>query len=268
MTEQTPTPTTDNSPATTNTPADTNGVAPAAATTADQPPAPAAPAADNPGANQPAADDKISDNILAPAEGENGQTETDAPKPGDQESESKQPDSEKEKGQSEDGEPLAAEAYREALKLPEGMEIDQTAFDATVPILQKYNLPAEAINELGEVAAGIVSRQVKEQAEAHQQVVQSWHDKTIELHGKEGEEKFAEKAAVAQKAINKFFDADAKKLLQDFGFGNHPALFAMAYQVGMAIEEDGSGLPPAGDGQPQGEETLAGVWYPDQNKTT
>jgi hypothetical protein len=157
-------------------------------------------------------------------------------------------------------EEISAETYQKSLALPEGMEIDQASLDKATPIFNKHGISPEALKDLSPVLADLVSRPIKAMADQHTALVQTWFDKTVDTHGKEGEAAYNQKVGVAQKAINKFFDADGRTTLMDYGFGSHPGLFAMAYEVGKAMKEDTVTLQ--GGDLSQKDETLADVWYP------
>lgn len=140
------------------------------------------------------------------------------------------------------------------------MEVDQESLEKATPFFQKYKLPAEAMAEVGPLVGNIISKAMKANSDAHQKIVDGWHDKTVELFGKEGEEKFTEKNAVANRAIVKYFSEEDRAMIKHYGFGNMPGLFAMAYQVGLAMGEDNSSLPSA-RGSEDGED-VAKIWYP------
>lgn len=152
------------------------------------------------------------------------------------------------------------------LTAPEGMEIDADALSAAVPILQKHNVPQEAAQELTNVAAGMVSKAMKQVASQHTAKVQEWHDATVKEFGEGGEAEFSKKVGVAQKAMNKFFSEDEKKMVRHYGFGNFPALFRMAYAMGSAMQEDSPNLPAGNQGAGK-DKTLGQSWYPEQKAT-
>lgn len=159
-----------------------------------------------------------------------------------------------------------AQDYQQQLTLPEGMEIDKAAFDAIVPVLQEYGVPAEAMAKLGPIAGDMVSRAVKQMTDQHQAEVQGWYDQTVSEQGKGGETAFNERIATAQRAINAIFPKQETRdlICKRFGLGNHPDFVNAFYQIGLTISEDGSGMSPSAGGKQ--EETLADVWYPNAPK--
>lgn len=218
---------------------------------------------DDKAAETGADDKKNSDGKSDTEQNQDGKADTDG-QTDDQASEGDKSDDKNQEDEAKEGEEVSSETYLKAIELPEGMEMDKAAVDKAAPILNKHKISAEALKDLSPVLADLVSKPIKEMATQHSQMVEKWHDKTVEVFGKEGEAKFNEKTAVAQTAINKFFDDEGKKALADYGFGNHPAFFALAYAVGSAMADD---KPNTGTHtQGQKDETLAEVWYPDANK--
>jgi len=273
---------TTDAPAPTTTPAPTSNSTPASpaeklasaypsATPAPAAPAePAKPAADAPKdkpADAPAAKpaDKPADEPNKDKPADPAPAAGDDPKPSDSDekkaSDGEKPDGEKPEGEAEEGKEPTVQEYQANFVLPEGMEVDTDVLNAAVPILQKHKVPPEAMKEFGPIMASVISKTMKTAADQHEAVVTKWHDQTVAVHGKEGEAVFKEKTAVANRAIKKFFSEDERNALKHYGTGNMSGLFALAYQVGLQMQEDTTGMPStAGTGA--GEETLADVWYP------
>jgi hypothetical protein len=184
-------------------------------------------------------------------------------------SDGKQPDGKDQEGQTKEGE-VSAEQYQEDLKtnlkLPEGMEIDEEAFKAAAPVFHKIKASAEDANALANVAASMVSKAVKTMQEQHDGMVKGWRAETEKAHGDGGEAAYMQRVGIAQEAIDKFFDADGKKSLEQYGFGNHPAFFRMALTLGQLMRDDGFTLPTGAAISDKGEQTLDQVWYPEAGK--
>lgn len=196
-----------------------------------------------------------------------GDKETDADgKTDDQASEGDKSDDKSQEDKAKEGEEVSAETYQKAFVFPEGMEMNKAVLDKALPVLNKHKINPEALKDLSPALVDLVSQPIKEMTRQHNETVDKWFDKTVEVHGAKGEEDFNVKTAVAQKAVNKFFDEDGRKMLLNYGVGTHPGFFAMAYQLGLAIEED-KGIGGSNNLGAK-EETLADIWYPNANQKT
>ncbi|MFZ9511796.1 MAG: hypothetical protein ACO27H_12540 [Burkholderiaceae bacterium] len=153
-------------------------------------------------------------------------------------------------------------------KAPEGMELDKTALTAFTAVAKELKLPAETAQKVVDVAVQMQQRQL----EAHTKQVDAWAEevqtgKTAD--GKDlpehlrvpGGDKLPETLAVCKKAMS-LGPPELKQLLNDSGFGNHPAIVRFMYSVGKAMSEDRfiSGAPGAGEADP------AKAFYPSMQK--
>lgn len=205
----------------------------------------------------PAGDKPQANNSDATKEAQGGK-ESDKSKPDSQSSDAEKPKD----GEGQEGKDTALAYQPSDFTLPEGMELDTAAFEAAVPVLTEHNVPKEAAQKLVDVAASMVSKAIKTATDGHLKVVEGWGAQTKEEFGKGGEAVFDKERATAQAAINKFFSEDERKQLQHYGLGNFPAVFRMAHALGSMMAEDNLSLPNAPGGKK--EETLAEVWYPQQ----
>lgn len=186
---------------------------------------------------------------------------TDDANKADQSSEGeKSPEDKAKEGEEKDSAPVEYKVVA-----PEGMELDTETTQKAFPILKKYGVTDEDAQELVNSVAGLVSKTSKQMADQHTAMVTGWYDKTVAEFGADGEAKFTERAAVAQTALNKFMTKEERSLITQYGLGNFPGVFRIAYAAGMAMREDGVSLPSGASGG-KGEETLASIWYPDATK--
>jgi len=142
-------------------------------------------------------------------------------------------------------------------KAPEGMELDKTALADFTAVAKELKLPAETAQKMVDVATKLQQRQL----ETHTKQVDAWAEevqtgKTAD--GKDlpehlrvpGGDKLPETLAVCKKAMS-LGPPELKQLLNDSGFGNHPAVVRFMYSVGKAMSEDrfiaGNGQQPQGD---------------------
>lgn len=157
-------------------------------------------------------------------------------------------------GKAADGKP--AEVVYE-FKAADGMELDKTASDEFKAVAKELGLTAEGAQKAVDVAVKMQQRQLQE----HTKTVDAWAEevrtgKTAD--GKDlpehlrvpGGDKLDETLATCKKALA-LGPPELKQLLNDSGFGNHPAIVKFMHTVGKALSEDrhvtGNGGQPQGD---------------------
>ena len=121
--------------------------------------------------------------------------------------------------------------------LPEGLRIDESAFNDFAPLAKEFGLTQEQAQKLVDVAAGLVDRTTKTAEGVHADTIKKWADDSrndAEVGGKD----FDANLAVAISAIDKFGDDELKQILDASGFGNHPAVVRLFYRVGKAASND------------------------------
>lgn len=132
--------------------------------------------------------------------------------------------------------PQGSEAYADFV-LPEGLRIDEAAFNDFAPLAKEFGLTQEQAQKLVDVAAGLVDRTTKTAEGVHADTIRKWADDSrndAEVGGKD----FDANLAVAVSAIDKFGDDELKQILDASGFGNHPAVVRLFYRVGKAAGSD------------------------------
>lgn len=245
--------------------ATTDAAPAAAATTTTETPAAAATDTTNTGAQAAA---EGADNAATKDSGESdpaqGTPAPDADKGDDagQSSDDQDPndtDKDAEGADKKEGNQEAQPAYSD-FTMPEGMELDSEAMNEATPILQELNATQEQAQKMVDVAASMLSKAAKKMADQHNAVVEGWKAETMKAFGNEGDAKFAELQGRAEEVVKHFFNPEQRTLLTHYGFGNHPAFFAMCVAMAQQTGEDRPFVSAAGG--EQGEKTLAQTWYP------
>lgn len=154
--------------------------------------------------------------------------------------------------------PTAPEKYDfTALKLPEGMALDTARIAAVEPVLKELGLTQDNASKLVEAV-------VKYEAEAEktrEAAFAEWMKTNVTNYQTQLKTEWGAahdaNVVIAQKGMARVFSAEAKKLLDDTGLGNHPEFVKAFYQVGLMVSED---KPPNGQ-QPAGKKSNAEVFY-------
>lgn len=147
---------------------------------------------------------------------------------------------------SEDKEKAGAPESYEEFTLPEDMEgiqLNKEAVEALKPICKELGLSqAKAQNLFGKLLTEVHPKMVAQQNAAWEQVKTGWAE-AVKTDAELGGEKYAEKVAVAQRAVNTFGTPELKAALDQYGLGNHPEVVRLMYRVGDAMREDTIVLP-------------------------
>lgn len=164
---------------------------------------------------------------------------------------------------SEPAKPAIPEKYDfSALKLPEGITLNDDIVKAVEPIFQKYGLTQEAAAELVQ-AHGEALAKVETAAEATREAeFKDWMKTNAEQNvaaiRKEWGNDFDGNLKTAQRGLARVFGPEGKKLLDETGLGSHPEFLKAFFTVGKMVQED---QPPIG-GTPTGRKSTAEVLYP------
>lgn len=117
------------------------------------------------------------------------------------------------------------------------------------------------MKELGPLMGDILSDAARQQQQQFADMTEGWYDQTVAEYGKDGEEAFNKKTAIAQSALNALFTPETRNLIfKHFGLGTHPEVFKVFYQLGQQMSEDGSFSSPAVGGQDG--KSVEDIWYP------
>jgi len=128
--------------------------------------------------------------------------------------------------------PEVPESYE--FTMPDGVQMDTAAAEELGSIAKELKLSQADAQKFADVGAKMVQRQ----AEAHQELVQSWVD-AVKTDKEIGGDKLAENLALARKTIDTFGTPELKAILNKSGMGNHPEIVKLAFKVGKAISDDG-----------------------------
>jgi hypothetical protein len=146
--------------------------------------------------------------------------------------------------------------------LPEGVQLDEPLLKAVEPIFRDLNLTQEQATKLIDAQVKYLAETekqretdfqkfMKDQVTQHQAALKSeWgaqHDANLQ---------------VAQRGMARVLSADAKKILDETGLGNHPEFVKAFFTVGKMVSEDTPPVPNAG-GQ---RKSLDQVWYPNMQR--
>lgn len=144
---------------------------------------------------------------------------------------------------------------------PEGVTLDQARVDKFTAVAKELKLPADKAQALVDLATEVEI----ERAAAFEAQKAQWADE-ISADKDLGGDKLKETLATAQKAFSLLPAAEVdsfKQLLNQTGYGNHPAMVKWMHAVGKALSEDNfvtGGKAPAGSDQ-----STAQRMYPNMN---
>ena len=124
------------------------------------------------------------------------------------------------------------------LKMPKGVELDREALDVFTPIAKELKLGNEQAQKLADLYAAQMQKVQEAQRENYLKTIESWEaeaKKDPEIGG----DKLPAAIDSATRAL-RAYDADGSflKLMDESGFGNHPAVMRFVARVGKALKED------------------------------
>lgn len=156
----------------------------------------------------------------------------------------------------------APEKY-ESFKLPEGVVIAPEMLTGLEGLARKLNLPQDKAQELADFAAAETKAANDTQVAYIKQMGDEWLSKS-KADPEFGGAKYDATAANNARFIDAFGDAELKTLLNETGFGNHPALMRLIHRAQKVMGEDA--YVKAGTGETGPSTTLAGHMYPSAAK--
>ena len=121
--------------------------------------------------------------------------------------------------------------------LPEGFVMDEEILSEFKPFAAELKLDQEKAQKLVDMGANLAAKIQQLNVEAWQKQTAQWADDS-KVDKEIGGANFDENLGVALSALEKFGDGDLKALINDNGFGNHPALIRFMYRVGKAAGND------------------------------
>lgn len=146
----------------------------------------------------------------------------------------------------------------EGITAPEGFEgIDADALSAATPLMREFGVPDEKaqdfISKAAPIIQGMVERQLaastEAQTEARTQMEKGWVEQ-MRADPEYGGANFDKSVTLAAKAMDKFFPADFRQLLDESRLGQHPAMLRGLAAMGKMIADDDVIVP--GSTEPKG----------------
>lgn len=156
-----------------------------------------------------------------------------------------------------EGNDTSLEAYAD-FDLPEGMQLDETVLTEATPIFKELGLGQEQAQKLVEFHAKQVQAGAQKQAEAFTQLKNDWKTET-ENDSEIGGDKYDENVKLAQATVARFGTDGFKKLMDDFGIGNHPEMVRVMAGVGRTLKED---VPDSEGNAPSKAKDRISILYP------
>lgn len=144
-------------------------------------------------------------------------------------------------------------------KFPDGVAPDETILAAVTPIMKELGLKSEGAQKL-------VSAYVTAQGESISKHLAKQNEEWIakaKADPEIGGDKFAKTVEASQRVFKQFGDKEIVDLLDESGFGNHPAFLRLWAKVAKAVGNDNvSGTTGTGASAPRsGDATLIGTMY-------
>lgn len=144
-----------------------------------------------------------------------------------------------------------------ALKLPEGSLLKPE-------VLEQIKSYAKEKKLAPEVAQSLLERENAAVKGYHDQVVSSYEKEKaswVELSKNDSEiggEHFGQNVELGRRAMEKFANPAAIKIIEDSGYGNHPDIIRMFMNIGKAMAEDKMVQPGA---QAKNEKSMVELFY-------
>lgn len=143
------------------------------------------------------------------------------------------------------------------LKSPEGSFLDQARLDKIAQFAKEQKMSAEEAQSIVDNENGVIAQFVEGQKLEFEKQTQAWfeeckNDKDV------GGVKFKENAEIAKRAIEHLFPKEINDILNDTGWGNHPALFKGFVKLGQMLSDDKLILP---QNQSGGQKSAAELIY-------
>lgn len=151
-----------------------------------------------------------------------------------------------------------------AVKLPHGITLDAPLLAAVEPVFKELGVTQEGAAKLVEAH---IKHLVADEARRETEFA-AWMKTTVTnyqttIRNEWGANTDAN-TIVAQRGMARVMSAEAKKLLDDTGLGNHPEFLKAFFQVGKMVSED---KPPNGQ-LPAGKKSNAEVFYGNTSAAT
>jgi len=150
------------------------------------------------------------------------------------------PEDGKNEDQKENDQPAQATAVPEKydIKVPEGMSVDTEALERFTPLAKELKLSNDQAQKLADLYAERQEAAFKAQREAYTKTVEGWI-KEVKADKEIGGTNLPITQATCRKALSAYDpDGEFVKLMDESGFGNHPAVLRFVNRVGKSVKED------------------------------
>ncbi|TPQ24930.1 hypothetical protein [Methylomonas koyamae] len=152
----------------------------------------------------------------------------------------------------------APETYAD-FTVPDGVAVDQELLGEFTTTAKALNLRQEDAQKLADLGAKMAQKISNDMYAQHQANVESWVEQ-VKADPEIGGDKLEASLAVVPPVLKTFGSDALVELLDQTGYGNHPAIVKFFVNVGKAIGEDT--LVPGGANTAGGEKTIAQRMYP------
>ena len=146
------------------------------------------------------------------------------------------------------------------IKMPEGVELDQTLLDEIAPQFKELGLTTKQAQSLADKFIAAQEKRATEQSQGWAKTVSDWVD-TAKADPEIGGAKWDGTVKVASGVVGKFGTPELKEYLNASGAGNHPEMIRFMAKVGAVISEDNPAISE-NPGKPAPRDSAA-ILYPD-----
>lgn len=124
------------------------------------------------------------------------------------------------------------------IKVPEGMSMDTEALERFTPVAKELKLSNDQAQKLADLYAERQEATFKAQREAYAKTVEGWI-KEVKADKEIGGTNLPVTQATCKKALSVYDPGgEFMKLMDESGFGNHPAVLRFVNRVGKSVRED------------------------------
>lgn len=133
------------------------------------------------------------------------------------------------------------------VKVPEGMEIDAVLLEGISPVLKKHSITQEALQEIVDVYAPHIQKQVEEKAKAatqealdfHNEQKESWKKESMKFLGAKSKEELSNVARFINTfSANKEEATQLREMMEISGLGNYLPLLKTMINAGKRLKPD------------------------------
>lgn len=116
-------------------------------------------------------------------------------------------------------------------------DLSKSEIDAIVGFAEKHKLSQDAANDLAKEFAGRMAERSSADEKTFNETVEAWRKQT-ESDPMIGGKDYERNLSLAKTAVSKLATEGFVKLLNDYGYGNHPEVVKTFMRIGKAISND------------------------------